>query len=179
MEISPPEFLETGRLVLRRAQREDAPAIFEYASDPEVTRLMDWRTHTEVSEAAGFIEASEKAWTRGTEFTWLITIKPDGPPVGAISCRPDGCRAEIGYVLNRRYWAMGYATEAARRVMECLFTDGAVWRVCATCDVDNLASARVLEKIGMMREGKLRRFVIRPNIGSQPRDSFIYARVRE
>lgn len=179
MEISPPGVLETPRLVLRRAQREDAPAIFEYASDPEVTPLMDWRTHAEVSESADFIEASEKAWARGTEFTWLITIKPDGPPVGAISCRPDGCRAEIGYVLNRRYWGKGYATEAARRVMEWLFTDGAVWRACATCDVDNLASARVLEKIGMTLEGNLRRFAIRPNLGSQPRDSLIYARVRE
>ncbi len=165
--------------MLRRAQLQDAPAIFEYASDPEVTRLMDWRTHAEVSEAAGFIESSEKAWARGTEFTWLITIKPDGLPAGAISCRPAGCRAEIGYVLNRRYWGNGYATEAARRVMEWLLADRAVWRVCATCDVDNLASARVLEKIGMTREGKLRRFVIRPNLGPQPRDSFIYARVRE
>ncbi len=165
--------------MLRQAQREDAPAIFEYASDPEVTRLMNWRTHSEVSEAADFIQTSEKRWTQGTEFTWLITIKPDGPPIGAISCRPDGHRAEIGYVLNRRYWGRGYATEAARRVMEWLFTDGAIWRVWATCDVDNLASARVLEKIGMTREGKLRCLVMRPNIGPQPGDSFIYARVRE
>jgi RimJ/RimL family protein N-acetyltransferase len=64
----------------------------------------------------------------GTEFTWLITVKPDGPPVGAVSCFPDGHRAEIGYVLNRQYWGKGYATEAARRVMEWMFDDGAVWR---------------------------------------------------
>jgi RimJ/RimL family protein N-acetyltransferase len=126
---------------------------------------MNWRTHTEVSQAADFMEACEKGWTHGTEFTWLITIKPDGLPVGAVSCFPDGQRAEIGYVLNRQYWGKGYATEAARRVMEWMFDDGAVWRVWASCDVDNLASARVLDKIGMTREGKLRRLVIRPNIG--------------
>jgi [ribosomal protein S5]-alanine N-acetyltransferase len=179
MEIFPPEVLETLRVMLRRAHPEDAPAIFEYARDPAVTRLMNWRTHTEVSQAADFIETCEKGWTHGTEFTWLITIKPDGLPVGAVSCFPDGHRAEIGYVLNRQYWRKGYATEAARRIMEWLFDEDAVWRVWASCDVDNLVSARVLEKIGMTREGKLRRLVIRPNIGPEPRDSFIYARVRE
>lgn len=179
MEIPRSEVLETSRLVLRRPQREDAPAIFEYGSDPEVTRLMDWRTHTAVSNAADFTEASEKRWTDGTEFTWLITIKPDGVVVGAISSSFNEHRATIGYVLSRRHWGKGYATEAARRVMEWLFDDGAVWRVWATCDVENIASAHVLEKIGMNREGKLRRLVIRPNIGPQPRDAFIYARVRE
>lgn len=179
METSLPEILETGRLVLRRARRYDAPAIFEYASDPEVTRLMDWRTHTVLSEATDFIETSDGRWTHGTDFTWLITIKPDGVPAGAISSSPEGHRATIGYILSRGYWRKGYATEAARRVMECLFEDNTVWRVWATCDVENFASARVLEKVGMTREGKLRRFAVRPNIGPQPRDAFIYARVRE
>jgi ribosomal-protein-alanine N-acetyltransferase len=155
MEISPPVVLETRRLMLRRARPEDAPAIFEYANDPEVTRMMNWLTHTEVSQASDFIEAAEKGWTDGTEFTWLITIKSDSLPIGAISCFPDRHSAEIGFVFNRQCWGRGHATEAAHRVMEWLFDGGAVRRVWATCDVDNLASARVLEKIGMTREGKL------------------------
>lgn len=112
METRPPGILETRRLVLTRARRDDAPAIFEYASDPEVTRLMDWRTHTVLSEAADFIERSEKRWTLGTEFTWLITMRPDGLPVGAISSSPEGHRATIGYVLNRRYWSKKRVTLA-------------------------------------------------------------------
>lgn len=178
MNFVPPDVLETGRLRLRRAQRDDAPAIFEYASDPEVTRLMDWKRLTDASEARSFTE-EEKAWSSGEEFTWVITVKPDNFAAGAISCRPDGHRAEIGYVLNRRYWGNGYATEAAGCVLKLLFDDASVWRVWATCDVENLASIRVLEKIGMTREGRLRRLTVRPNLGREPRDAFIYAKVRE
>jgi [ribosomal protein S5]-alanine N-acetyltransferase len=175
----PPEALETGRLRLRRAEQVDAPAIFEYASDPEVTRLMEWRTHTSPNESAGFIEMTEKEWISGAQFTWVITVKPSNFVIGAIRCSRPGHRADIGYVLNRRYWGNGYATEAASRVTEMLFDETAVWRVWATCDVDNLASARVLEKIGMTREGRLRSYGTRPNLGPKPRDAYNYAKVGE
>ena len=53
-----------------------------------------------------------------------------------------------------------------------------IWRVWATCDIENAASARVLEKVGLSREGTLRRWLVRPHLSSDPRDAFIYARVR-
>jgi RimJ/RimL family protein N-acetyltransferase len=86
--------------------------------------------------------------------------------------------AEFGFLLNRRYWGKGFATEAAQAIIEWLFSIPSIWRVWATCDTENLASARVLEKAGLSREGTLRRWIVRPNISSEPRDAFIYSRVR-
>lgn len=86
---------------------------------------------------------------------------------------------ELGYVLGRRYWNRGYVTEAAHAVLVQAFSYSSVYRVWATCDIDNLASARVLEKIGMTREGILRRWLVRPNISPEPRDTFLFAKVRE
>ncbi|HYA34769.1 MAG TPA: GNAT family N-acetyltransferase [Candidatus Binataceae bacterium] len=178
MDKSLPERFETARLTLRRVRDSDVSAIFEYASDPEVTRLMDWRTLVDVSEAAKSVQRSREGWERGTEFGWMITVKPGDFAVGRIACFPNGHRAEIGYLLNRRFWGKGYATEAADCVIKWLLADGGLWRVWATCDVENIASAQVLEKIGMLREGTLRRLAIRPNISEEPRDAFLYAKVR-
>jgi RimJ/RimL family protein N-acetyltransferase len=85
---------------------------------------------------------------------------------------------DFGYVLHRQYWRRGIATEAARAVVAWVSTLEPVYRLWATCDIDNLASLRVLEKAGLSREGILRCWAIRPNISQQPRDAFVYAKVR-
>jgi RimJ/RimL family protein N-acetyltransferase len=86
--------------------------------------------------------------------------------------------ADVGYLLDRHHWGNGYATEAARAVVAWAFSVPAIRRVWATCDTANVASARVLEKAGLEREGTLRQAIVRPNLGNEPRDAFIYARVR-
>jgi len=82
------------------------------------------------------------------------------------------------YLLDSRQWGKGYATEAARAIVEWAFSVPVIRRVWATCDTQNVASARVLEKAGLQLEGTLRRAIVRPNLGNEPRDAFIYARVR-
>ena len=69
-------------------------------------------------------------------------------------------------------------TEALRGLIDVAFTYPTVYRVYATCDVDNVGPWRVMEKAGMQREGLLRRYIVHPNISHEPRDSFIYAVVR-
>jgi RimJ/RimL family protein N-acetyltransferase len=179
MNKAPPTLFEAARLRLRRVRDSDISATFELGSDPAVSRLMDWRTLSDVTEAAKSIETGRVGWEQGKEFDWVITVAPQDFAVGKLACFPDGHRAEIGYLLNRRFWGKGYATEAAACLMKWLFAEGGLWRVWATCDVENLPSARVLEKIGMIREGTLRRMLIRPNVSEEPRDAFLYAKVRE
>ncbi len=87
-------------------------------------------------------------------------------------------RVSIAYVLARRFWGQGYMTEAAQAITDHTLRQPEIFRVEAYCDVENVASARVLEKIGMQREGLLRRTGITPNISPEPRDSFCYARVK-
>lgn len=175
-----PEIIDTTRLVLRRPKVIDAAAVYEYGRDPEVTRYLDWPTHSDIRDAIAATEAALQRWESGAEFTWRIAVKPWDDPIGAIACRVRGHAADIGFVLARKYWGHGYATEAARGILEWASSTEDIYRVWATCDVDNLASARVLEKMGMSREGILRRWLLRPNLGSRiPRDAFVYAWVRE
>jgi ribosomal-protein-alanine N-acetyltransferase len=176
--MSSADTLMTERIVLRRPVVTDAMAVYEYASDSDVTRFMDWPTHQNLRDALNFLRRSIANWEDGIECTWAVTLKPEDHAVGIVSCRVQGHAASIGYVLNRRYWGQGYATEAASTVVSSVFSLSPVCRVWATCDADNLASARVLEKLGMAREGLMRKAVIRPNLGDEPRDTLLYARIK-
>ena len=91
-----------------------------------------------------------------------------------------GHRAEFGFLVKRTLWGHGYATESSRAVFEWLKSLPEVVRVQATTDVENMASVRVLEKLGMAREAVLRRWSRRPNLPGQPvRDTFLYVWSRE
>ena len=105
-------------------------------------------------------------------------LASDDRAIGAVSTRVARHAADVGYLLDRRHWGHGYATEAARAIVEWAFSKPSIRRVWATCDTENVASARVLEKAGLQREGTLRRAIVRPNLSNEPRDAFMYARVR-
>lgn len=169
--------IETPRLRLRAPTLGDAPAIFTgYAQDPAVTRYVSWRTHTSADDARAFLRHCAEADAAGSEVTWVIEL--GGALAGMIGLRLGPHRAELGYVLARPHWGRGLATEAARAVTDWALARPGCFRVWAVCDVDNRASARVLEKAGMEREGRLRRWIVAPNIGDEPRDVWCYARVR-
>jgi [ribosomal protein S5]-alanine N-acetyltransferase len=177
--IQAPEVFATERLVMRRPLLSDAADIHEYARDPEATRYMEWRTHTDIRQSVEFLKACAARWESGEEFCWLITVKPESRVDGAIACRVRGHAVDFGYVLNRKYWGQGYATEAARAVVAWAMSLSGVYRVWATCDTENLASVRVLEKTELLLEGRLKRHTIRPNISMIPRDTFVFAKIRD
>ncbi|MFH1467322.1 MAG: GNAT family N-acetyltransferase [Pseudomonadota bacterium] len=171
--------IRTPRLVLRAPRLDDARAIFEeYATDPEVTRYMMWRPHTRAEETRAFVEGLVHGHGGGGELTWVITANGEDRALGTIHCVPQGHMVELGYVLARRCWGQGFMTEAARAVTGWAVGLPTIRRVWATCDVENLASAKVLENIGMTREGVLRRWAVRPNVSSEPRDTLVFAMVR-
>jgi ribosomal-protein-alanine N-acetyltransferase len=177
--IQAPEIFTTARLVLRRPVFSDAADMYEYASDPEVTRYMTWRTHTDIRASVAFLETCAPSWESGQEFCWVVTVKPADRAVGAIACRVRGHAVDFGYALNRKVWGHGYATEAARTVVAWAMSLPSVYRVWAHCDTENRASVRVLEKTGLVLEGTLRRSMIRPNLSEKPRDIFVYAKVQD
>lgn len=173
------ERLTTARLELRPPTMDDAQAIFSgYAQDGEITRYLVWRPHGDLDETRRFLRTCVDGWASGKEFTWAITLKESTDLIGMVACRPRGHRADLGYVLARSYWGNGYMTEAVSAVVQWLLGGPEVYRVWAVCDTANLASARVLEKVGMTREGILKRWSVHPNVSSEPRDCFVYARVR-
>jgi ribosomal-protein-alanine N-acetyltransferase len=174
-----PEILTTERLVLRRPRLPDAAAIFaEYAQDAEVTKYLIWRPHRELQETTDFVAGCLARWESGEELTWGITPKDNDRVIGMVACRIRGHAADIEYALARQYWGRGYVTEAVRAVVEWVASLEPVFRVWAVCDTANGASARVLEKVGMSREGVVRRWILHPNVSTEPRDCFVYSKVR-
>ena len=158
---------------------DDARAIFDaYAQDPEVTRYLVWAPHRSLAETEEFLRRVTESPDLGSDYHWGITEAGDDTLRGMIALRPRGYKAEVGYVLARPFWGRGYMTEALRAVLEFAFSLPNMYRVWATCDAENIASARVLEKAGFDFEGILRRYTMHPNIAAEPRDVRCYAVTR-
>ena len=177
--IHAPDSFTTERLILRRPRLSDAADIFAaYAQDSKVTKYLIWRPHQGMKKTVDFLEGCLARWESGEELTWGLTQKDEDRVIGMVACRIRGHAADIGYVLARQHWGRGYMTEAVRAVVEWVASADSVFRVWAVCDTANTASARVLEKVGMIREGVLRRWIMHPNVSSEPRDCFVYSKVR-
>lgn len=174
--MQPPRIIDTARLRLRAPREADIEAIFEYGSDPSVSHLMDWRRLSDPKEAEAFLSSSLDSWRSGTEFTWVITELGSDVVVGATSLRLRDADADFGYVLNQRYWARGFATEASAAVVSWAVSVRGIPRIWATCDAENHRSMRVLEKLGLRREGLVPGGTVRPNISQEARSSYLYGR---
>ncbi|HEY7166859.1 MAG TPA: GNAT family N-acetyltransferase [Candidatus Binatia bacterium] len=175
----PPQTFDTPRLQLRKPLVRDAEVIFQqYAQDSEVTRYVSWRSHATVEETRQFLRSCLDAWKESKSFHWVIVRKGDQQLAGMISARVENHRWELGYVLARPFWGHGYMTEVVKEIIEWAFRQPEIYRVWAVCDIDNVASARVMEKSGMSREGTLQRWSVHPNVSAEPRDSFCYAIIK-
>jgi ribosomal-protein-alanine N-acetyltransferase len=176
----PPESFHTARLWGRRPTVTDAPAVFAaYAGDPVATRFLSWKAYTEIAPLEEFIRQRVRDWDGSSpHFAWLLFLQGTDAPIGSIGCIPDGGKVVFGYVLGRQFWGRGLAAEALRFLVDWNLQQPDVFRAWAFCDVENPASARVMEKAGMAREGILRRWHVCPNLGPELRDCFIYAKVK-
>ena len=171
-----PEQLETERLVLRKPRMDDARAIFEgWTQDREVTHYLTWRPHERIEQTQEFVQGCIRAWEGETRFPYVITLKGTGEVIGIIDPRIEGPKVGIGYGAARAYWGKGYVPEATRAIIDWAFQQPSIYRVYATTDVENVASRRVMEKVGMQCEGILRKYILHPNISDTPRDSYMYA----
>jgi [ribosomal protein S5]-alanine N-acetyltransferase len=174
-----PTAIATERLLLRAPTIADAEPIFaEYAQDPEVTRFLSWKPHQRVETLATYLRGALSAQEKGGLWFWVITAKGSDHPIGMIHAELHDHRFNFGYVLTRRCWGKGYMVEAMRPVVEWALRQDRIHRVWSFCDVQNRASARVLEKLGMQREGVLRRFFVHPNVSDVPRDCYVYSCVK-
>jgi ribosomal-protein-alanine N-acetyltransferase len=168
--------LRTERLVLRDFVGEDWSQVHEYGSDPEVVRFMPWGPNSETATHE-FIERALAAQREDprTKFELAVTLADDGRLIGGCGVRvsaPADRGADMGYCLRRECWGRGYGTETAGALVRFGFEQLKLHRIIATCDVENVASARVLEKTGMRREAHFRSD---SEIRGEWRDSYLYA----
>lgn len=160
--------IETDRLTIRRFQPGDWHALHAYLSDPEVVRFEPYSPFT---EAASRYEAIARA---GNSAFWAVCLKDGGQLIGNLYLdRRDDMAYELGYVFSREAWGHGYASEAARALVTKAFSEGA-HRVFAQCNPENLASWKLLERLGMRREAHFKANVqFSKNAGWQ--DTYVYA----
>lgn len=174
-----PDTFETTRFLLRPVTIVDVDAIFgSYAQDEEVTRYLIWRPHRSPSETRAYVERCI-ATQAEVERTYMLVGRGDNVVRGAFALRQRAPhRLDCGYVLARPWWRQGLMTEVLTEVSVWALRQPSLFRIGAMCDVENIGSARVLEKSGFVREGLLCRWLVHPNISDEPRDCYSYARVR-
>ena len=171
---------QTERLLLRDFVAADLEAVHAYASRDDVCRFMPWGPNDETASRAFIDRALEEQTQTPREIYQLAVIETSTRRlIGGVGLyikswhNADGF---IGYVFHSDVWGRGYATEAAGALVDAGFQQLDLHRIWSTCDDENAASARVMEKLGWQQEGLLRQDV---NLRGQWRDSRVLAILRD
>ncbi len=145
--------IKTERLVLRPLGTADLQTAHAYASDAETTAYMLRLPNRTLQQTQQFLLCAEQEWQKQSPRFYEFAITLAGRQIGAVSLylEEEEPAGELGWILQKRYWCQGFATEAALAVRE--FARGlGLRRLTAHCDARNTASRRVMEKIGMSLE---------------------------
>ncbi|MFE1950572.1 GNAT family N-acetyltransferase [Streptomyces sp. NPDC059524] len=177
MTLTTPE-LHTARLRLRPFTEADATALFALHSNAHVLRYWDSPPWTDPARAERFVAVCRRIEEEGSGARVAIERAADGAFVGwcgLVEWNPDFRSASLGYCLGEEMWGQGYATEAAHALLRWAFDTLDLNRVQAETDTRNVASARVLEKVGFVREGTLREDCVVNGVVS---DSWVFGLLR-
>jgi RimJ/RimL family protein N-acetyltransferase len=172
-----PDTLTAGRLTFRRPRRRDAAAVFAaYASDPEVTRHLTWRTHRSLADTHAFLDASDRGWSTGSDRPYLAWMGTE--LVGSTGLTRVGPgRVRTGYLVRRDRWGEGLAGEMLRTMTDLAFARGVATAVEALVDPEHVRSRRVLEREGFHAVGEATG--VHPNLGPETRVLVRYLRLKD
>lgn len=154
----------TERLILRQLSLNDTDDMYEFTSSSLVTQHLEWKHHTEKSQPKKFIMTTiNKYKTDQTSYTWGIELINEHKLIGVIRIYDflkSYRRAEISYVLNPLFQGKGYMYEALNAVISYCFETLNLKRIQGKCSTQNIKSTRLMENVGMKREGIMRQFFI-------------------
>ncbi len=171
--------LDTAQLKLRKITPADVAAIHEYASDPEVTSRTTWDVHHSLEDTRQYVNTLLQRQELGLAAIWAITEKAgDGRMIGECGFRsisPENGRAELVFVLNRKFWGKGYMSEATHAVLKYAYGPMGLNRVEALVDGEDTATMRVLKRNEMRLEGTMRQAV---RVRGAYRDAKLFAGIR-
>ena len=153
--------ITTSRLILREIVADDWPAMLAYQVDHRYLRYYAWteRSEEDVGAFAQMLAGMRDADVPRRKFQLAITQPGDPTLIGncGIRRKPDNeWEADIGYELHHDHWGRGYVTEAVSAMVDFGFRELGLHRVSSWCNAENERSWRVMERIGMKREGLLR-----------------------
>jgi len=155
MELKIMKILETERLILRPFEENDFEVVHDYASVAENVQYMIWGPNEESHTKAFILQAIEKSKEIPcNNYQYAAVLKSSRKLIGACNIAIlDDNEAEIGWILHMDYWKQGFSTEMGNRILEFGFDDLGLHRIIAHCDTENYGSYRVMERIGMRKEG--------------------------
>ena len=150
--------LETERLLLRRVSVDDADEMFALRGDPEAMKFVPRPLAKSREDALAHIAMIDSKIEDNTGINWAITLKGNPKFIGIIGhyrIQPENHRAEIGYMLLPEYHGKGIATEAIKAALEYGFEDMNLHSIEAVIDPENIASEKVLQKNGFVKEAHI------------------------
>lgn len=167
---------ETDRLILRRYNKSDLYDLYEYLSDSEVVKYEPYKPMS-MEEVAGNLD-----WRISTDEMIAVELKNNHKMIGNVYLgKREFESLEIGYVFNKNYWGEGYAKECCMKLIEMAFSNG-IHRIYAECDPQNVGSWKLLEALGFVREGYLKKNIYFWKDGENKpiwKDTYIYAKLRD
>jgi RimJ/RimL family protein N-acetyltransferase len=169
--------IETDRLILRAYDEADVEDVFAYHSLPEVARYVYWEPRTRDQVRAVIAEKAGQVVLRkeGDGLTLAVVLRDAGTVIGDVHLRwlsEEHRQGEIGFVFNPKYQGRGYAAEAALVILRLGFHELGLHRIMGRCDARNVASARLMERLGMRREAH---FVENEIFKGEFGDEYVYA----
>ena len=151
--------LNTSDLSLRPVKLSDAEGLFSMLADEESMKYWSSQPVSDVSDALKVLREDMESDARGSSICWAVTLNGQDEMIGKcilFQLSPANHRAEIGFILNRKYWRRGLMHQALDAVIDFAFTTLKLHRLEADVDPDNAGSLGVLEKLGFEREGLFR-----------------------
>jgi len=152
-------FIESARLRFVELNDSYSEKIFEYASDQEVTKYVSWKRHESRNDTAEFLKWARSQKDKLYHFDFGLVLKESDEFIGTTGTsnyNRNEKSIDFGYVLNKKYWGMGYATEAAREICRYVFQLKDLEYLRAYVFEENLRSRRVLEKCNFINRGELK-----------------------
>lgn len=150
------KILETERLILRTWTLDDAPKLFEICSNAEVMKYLGTgKPYETIEQAKDFLRWAEDYQKENGFCRWAVLLKENQEIIGSCGfARPHGTEEiELGYLLGKKFWGRGLATEATRACLQYGFEQLKFNETIAITDLENVASQKVLEKIGFTKRG--------------------------
>ena len=170
-----PRELDTDDLHLRPLRMSDAQGMYEILSDAQSMKYWSNKPVTSIEEAKQFLYEDLDSDANGNSLCWAVTFRGQHELIGKcilFNFSPKNFRAEVGFILNRKYWRRGLMQQTLEALIKFAFNDLKLHRLEADTDIENAGSQALLEKLGFKREGLFRE---RWYVYDQWADSVMYA----
>ncbi len=169
--------LKTERLILRKFMKSDYKDIFKWASNPKVTRYLSYPTHKSLEDSNRIARLWEESAKKDDNYNWAIVYKDKVIGNICVVSHDNLWEAGMAWQIDATCWNQGIMTEAATAVFDFLFNEVGFHRIYSGHDTRNPASGKVMEKLGMKKEGLFRQFYYKVGFGTG--DSQKYAILKE